>query len=64
MQPVVAAAPGRPRLWPRLEQERLDARVAEQRSGGEAGRAGADDHDFVRLHAGVLLPGAAALAAD
>jgi len=67
VQTVVAAAPGRPRLGPRLEQERLDTGVAEQRGGGEAGRAGTDDRDFRRFHAGVLpslrdelaVPGAA-----
>ena len=64
VQPVVAAAPGGAGLGPRLEQERLDAGAAEQRRGGEAGRAGPDDRDLAGLHPGVLPPGAAALAAS
>ena len=54
VQPVVPVPPGGAGLGAGLEQERLDARAAKQRRGGEPRRAGADDHDLVRLHAGVI----------
>ena len=43
------AAPG---LGACLDDQRLDARPAQQGAGGEAGCAGTDDHEVARLHAG------------
>ena len=50
-QPVVALAPGRARLGACLEHERPQALPAQERGGGEPGRAGADDRDVRLVHA-------------
>jgi hypothetical protein len=52
VQPVVAPAPGGARLGARFDEQRLEAGAAQQRSGGEARRAGADDHEVACLHDG------------
>ena len=57
-QPVVARPPRSARLRSRLEDERLEPALAQQRGGRETGRAGPDDDDLPRFHAGVLPPAA------
>src|SRR5205085_8109150 len=49
-QPVVAHAPGRPRLGSLLEHQRAQSLAAQESGGGETGRTAADDRDLAGIH--------------
>ena len=53
-QPVVADAPGRPRLGAGLEHQYVEPAPAEERRRRQTGRAAADDRDLAPLHGRVI----------